>query len=64
MERTEFADPGPAYRGVTLWMLNDRLDPDEIVRQLDGFKAAGWGAVITRTCNGLRTPYLSGASIR
>jgi len=42
-------------------MLNDRLEPDEIARQLAGFKAAGWGAVITRTFNGLRTPYLSEA---
>ena len=61
MDGTQFADPGPAYRGVALWMLNDCLEPEEIVRQLAGFKAAGWGAVITRTFNGLRTPYLSEA---
>jgi hypothetical protein len=42
-------------------MLNDRLVPNEIGRQLAGFRAAGWGAVITRTFNGLRTPYLSEA---
>ncbi len=58
MDTHRFADPGPEYRGVTLWMLNDRLEPDEIARQLEGFKRAGWGAVITRTFNGLRTEYL------
>ena len=25
MDKTQFADPGPAYRGVALWMLNDRF---------------------------------------
>lgn len=59
MDPHEFADPGKAYRGVTLWMLNDRLEPDEIVRQLEGFAAAGWGAAIGRTFNGLLTEYLS-----
>lgn len=54
-----FANPGPEFRGVTLWMLNDKLEPDEIARQIRGFKQAGWGAVITRTFNGLRTEYLS-----
>jgi hypothetical protein len=61
MDEAQFADPGPAYRGVALWMLNDRLEAGEIARQLAGFKAAGWGAVITRTFNGLCTPYLSDA---
>ena len=59
MDRREFADPGPAYGGVTLWMLNDRLEPEEVSRQLRGFRAAGWGAVIARTFVGLRTRYLS-----
>jgi len=39
-------------------MLNDLLESDEIARQLRGFRDAGWGAVITRTFNGLRTEYL------
>jgi hypothetical protein len=58
MDRREFAHPGTAYRGVALWMLNDELEPDEIARQLDGLYQAGWGALITRTFFGLRTPYL------
>ncbi|MGD8237127.1 MAG: glycosyl hydrolase [Armatimonadota bacterium] len=58
MDPNEFLNPDKAYRGITLWMLNDELEVDEIVRQLEGFAAAGWGAVIGRTFNGLRTEYL------
>ncbi|MBN1640783.1 MAG: hypothetical protein JXA09_06085 [Anaerolineae bacterium] len=61
MDARTFLNPGPAYRGVALWMLNDLLEPDEIARQLRGIADAGWGAVITRTFNGLRTPYLGEA---
>jgi hypothetical protein len=59
MDTQSFAQPGVAFGGTTLWMLNDRLEADELRRQLRGFKDAGWGAVIDRTFNGLRTPYLS-----
>jgi len=59
MDKQIFADPGTEYRGVTLWMLNDKLEQEEIARQLGGLYEAGWGAVITRTFNGLRTEYLS-----
>jgi hypothetical protein len=36
MDAHRFQHPGPAYRGVALWMLNDRLDPDEIAVTLTG----------------------------
>ena len=49
--------PGTEFRDVTLWMLNDRLEDDELVRQLEGIRAAGCGAVIARTFNGLRSDY-------
>ena len=58
MDPREFKNPGREYRGVSLWMLNDRLEVDEIVRQLEGLAEAGWGAVIGRTFNGLLTEYL------
>jgi len=61
MDRTTFANPGADARGVTLWMLNDLLEPAELRRQLAEIRNAGIGAVITRTYNGLRTPYLSEA---
>ena len=59
MDSKEFLNPGRRYRGVALWMLNDELEVGEIARQLDGMADAGWGAVIGRTFNGLRTRYLS-----
>lgn len=59
IERSEFAQPGLEYRGVTLWMLDDKLEKDECARQIRSFAEAGWGALITRTFNGLRTEYLS-----
>lgn len=59
MTEQEFRNPGREYRGVTLWMLNDRLEPEGIRRQTAGFREAGWGALITRTFTGLRTEYLS-----
>jgi len=59
LDLAEFRNPGLAYRGVTLWFLNDKLETGEALRQLRGFKEAGWGAVITRTFMGIRTPYLS-----
>jgi hypothetical protein len=39
-------------------MLNDRLERKECAKQINDFYEAGWGALITRTFNGLRTPYL------
>ncbi|MFW6309452.1 MAG: glycosyl hydrolase, partial [bacterium] len=39
-------------------MLNDRLEKDEIIRQLHSLKDAGLGAAIIRTFNGLQTDYL------
>ena len=58
MDKQAFRNPGIEYRGVTLWMLNDELEVGEIARQLQGFHDAGWGAVIGRTFNGLKTEYL------
>ena len=59
MNYDEFRSPGREYRGVTLWMLNDVLEHEALRQQVRGFRDAGWGAVITRTFNGLGTRYLS-----
>ncbi|MCY3022268.1 MAG: glycosyl hydrolase [Planctomycetota bacterium] len=59
MKLGAFSNPDAAYRGVALWMLNDKLEKREIARQLRGFREAGWGAVIARTFVGLLTQYLS-----
>jgi hypothetical protein len=46
-------------RTVTLWMVNDLLEHDQLKRQLRAFRDTGWRGVIPRTYNGLRTEYLS-----
>ena len=54
----EFYNPGTDYRGVPLWLWNDRLDKDEVIRQLKGIKYAGWGLVLPRRFDGLlHVPY-------
>jgi len=59
LDASAFLTPPAEYRGVTLWFWNDKLEMNEALRQLAGFRDAGWGAVITRAFMGLRTPYLS-----
>jgi hypothetical protein len=58
VDKRAFRKPATEYRGIALWMLNDKLETKEIVRQLKGIHKAGWGAVIGRTFVGLRTDYL------
>ena len=57
MDQWRFACPDADDRGVTLWMLNDRLEHAELERQAQAIHAAGIGAVIMRTYVGLRTEY-------
>jgi len=59
LDLTTFRNPGAEFRGVALWMLNDRIELGEATRQLRGFREAGWGAIITRTYMGTRISYLS-----
>lgn len=58
LDREVFLNPGTEYRGVALWMLNDKLEMNEALRQLQGMKYAGWGRVILRRYTGLLdSPY-------
>jgi hypothetical protein len=59
MQKSEFRNPAPRFRAATLWMLNDRLEVEELRRQLREIHDKGIGAVIPRTFMGLRTEYLS-----
>ena len=53
LDKNIFSDPGTKYRGVTLWLFNDRLNVSEALRQLQGIRYAGWGRVILRNYRGL-----------
>jgi hypothetical protein len=54
-----FADPPAAFRPAPLWVWNDDLQEEELARQLDEFKAQGYGGVFVHPRPGLVTPYLS-----
>jgi hypothetical protein len=49
----EFKYPGSIHRGTELWMLNDKLEDDELKRQIAGMKKQGFYSFITRTYVGL-----------
>ncbi|WP_217591985.1 glycosyl hydrolase [Cohnella sp. GbtcB17] len=57
--RQLFEQPPVAYRGVPFWSWNDRLQQDELDRQVKGFKEQGMGGFMMHVREGLETPYLS-----
>ena len=57
MNATEFATPQDVYRGLDLWMVNDRLDDAELAHQVREFRDKGLYSVIFRTYNGLYSDY-------
>ncbi|MBZ0256445.1 hypothetical protein K8I31_10300 [bacterium] len=54
-----FADPPAAYRPAPLYTWNGDMEETELARQLDEFKAGGFGGVFVHPRPGLITPYLS-----
>lgn len=49
---------GPRFRGVPFWAWNDRLDPQEIRRQVRAMQEAGLGGAFMHARIGLETPYM------
>ncbi|MDN4602175.1 glycosyl hydrolase [Paenibacillus sp. F6_3S_P_1C] len=54
-----FLDPGHSFRSVPFWAWNDKLEQEELNRQIDGFKEQGMGGFMMHVREGLETPYLS-----
>ena len=52
-----FRNPPDDYRGTDFWMLNDKLDDDELRRQLHSMRGQGVASVIARTYIGLKSDY-------
>ena len=50
---------GNEYRPIPFWSWNDKLDPDELVRQIHELNHAGIGGFFMHARGGLKTPYLS-----
>ena len=57
MMKCTFEEPADIYRGLDLWMVNDKLEDDEIIRQVEEFREKGLYSVIFRTYNGLISDY-------
>jgi len=49
---------GSEFRGVPFWSWNDRMDPEELRRQVRAMKNAGLGGAFMAARIGLETPYL------
>ena len=47
------------YRPIPFWSWNDKLDPDELVRQIHEMKNAGMGGFFMHARGGLLTEYMS-----
>ncbi len=51
-------DPPAEYRAIPFWSWNDRMEPEEIRRQVREMKQAGLGGYIMHARAGLETPYM------
>lgn len=59
MDINEFYNPGKEYRPSVFWSWNDKLDKDEIRRQIREMKQQGFGGFFMHSRIGLITPYMS-----
>lgn len=53
-----FASPTNEYRGAPFWSWNNRLDKQQLLRQLDVFEGMGIGGATIHCRTGLNTPYM------
>ncbi|MEM0024489.1 MAG: glycosyl hydrolase [Thermofilaceae archaeon] len=53
-----FAEPPMEYRGAPFWSINDKLDPEEVARQVDRMVDAGFGGAFFHAREGLVTLFL------
>ncbi|OPH50439.1 hypothetical protein BC351_07210 [Paenibacillus ferrarius] len=60
-EAATFLHPPAACRSVPFWSWNDKLEPDELRRQIGEMKLAGLGGFFMHTRQGLLTPYMGEA---
>ncbi|MBO4412123.1 MAG: hypothetical protein J5794_08060, partial [Lachnospiraceae bacterium] len=54
-----FREPTAEYRGAPFWAWNDKLEPEELVRQIGELKEMGFGGFHMHPRDGMATPYLS-----
>jgi hypothetical protein len=56
-----FQNPSSEYRGCPLWSWNNKLDEEELLRQIDDFEKMGMGGFHIHSRVGLDTEYLGDA---
>ncbi|MCA0756308.1 hypothetical protein KP806_14735 [Paenibacillus sp. N4] len=56
--RKQFAEPPAEARSAPFWAWNDKLDKDELIRQIEGMKEQGIGGFFMHARDGLETGYL------
>lgn len=54
----EFRQPPIAFRGAPFWAWNDRLQPEELARQVRDMQAHGMGGFFMHSREGLETVYM------
>ncbi len=55
----EFKNPSSQYRSLPFWAWNDKMEIDEIKRQIREMKSCGMGGFFMHSRDGLETEYLS-----
>ncbi|NOU66813.1 hypothetical protein GC096_22455 [Paenibacillus sp. LMG 31461] len=60
-EESIFHNPPATYRSTPFWSWNDKLEPEELRRQIGEMKRAGLGGFFMHTRQGLLTPYMGEA---
>ncbi|MDR6553667.1 glycosyl hydrolase [Paenibacillus qinlingensis] len=58
LEESIFHNPPATYRSTPFWSWNDKLEPEELRRQIGEMKRAGLGGFFMHTRQGLLTPYM------
>ncbi|MCX7920157.1 MAG: glycosyl hydrolase [bacterium] len=59
LNKRQFRFPPVEYRSAPFWSWNDKLEPQELVRQINEMKQQGLGGFFMHARSGLITPYLS-----
>ncbi len=55
----EFENPGPLFRAAPFWAWNDKLEPEELRRQVREHAAQGCGGYFMHSRIGLVNDYMS-----
>ena len=58
LEDSLFQNPTSEYRGAPFWAWNNKLDKDQLCRQIENMKQMGFGGYHMHSRSGMDTPYL------